>query len=122
MTVVAAFPLYGVPVLVGDLLVTADADANSPSFLPTAPETAARLPEQIRARVAGTQKKVHLIGSNLAVAWCGSKLAASRVIYQLHKTFSSTRATVRTLTNELARITVYQDELFSVQTAIPGRL
>ena len=115
MTVVAAFPLYGVPVLVGDLLVTADAEADSPPFLPTAPDAAARLPEQIGARIAGTQKKVHLIGSNLAVAWCGSKLAASRVIRHLHETFSSARATVRALTNELARITDYQDEPFSVQ-------
>lgn len=114
MTLIAAFPLHGVPVLIGDLLITATAEANSSSFLPTAPEAAAQLPGQIGARVAGARKKVHLIGSSLSVAWCGSMLAASRVIGKLHERFSSSKATIKTLTNELAQLTEYQEERFAV--------
>ncbi len=114
MTVIAAFPLYDVPALIGDLLVTARSAEEAHSYLPTAPEAAARLPEQIGARIAGARKKVHLIGSKLAVAWCGSQLAASGVIRRLHEAFSSTPATARALTNKFAGIDDYQGDRLAV--------
>jgi hypothetical protein len=114
MTVIAAFPVFGVPALVGDMLVTAPATKDAQSFLRTAPSAAARMPEQIGARVAGTRKKVHLIGSNLAVAWSGSEFAASRVMRRLYETFSSSPATERALADELGKIDNYQDDRFAV--------
>lgn len=115
MTLIAAFPVHGVPVLVGDLLLTADADEGSQSFLPTVPEAAARLPETIGARVAGVTKKVHLIGTRLAVAWCGRRFVASAVIRRLYEEFSSSEATTERLTDILASFIDNQDENISIQ-------
>jgi hypothetical protein len=90
MTVVAAFRTCGTPILIGDLLVTADTNNEESSFLPTSPGTAATLSKDICARIAGTRKKVHLFGGSVAVAWSGSLLAASSVLKAL-KDFSEGR-------------------------------
>lgn len=114
MTVVAAFPLHGVPILLGDLLITANASVGSPSFLPTSPHLSGNLPEKVGARVAGACKKVHLIGPTLAVAWSGWQLAASQILGRLNEAFSKTPATKETLAGVLAKLVDYEDERFSL--------
>ncbi len=110
MTLVAAFCRDGVPFLIGDMLVTATATGASHSYLATAPSVAAALPEELGFRVAETRKKVHIVGPNLAVAWCGSKLAASDVIGRLFKDFSASRPSIDDLQDKLGAITDYAYE------------
>jgi hypothetical protein len=63
VTLVAAYRVAGVPMLVGDFLVTANA----------AP--------------AGLSKKIHLVRPNLVVGWTGNQLAADQVLTSLQDRF-----------------------------------
>lgn len=64
MTLVAAYRENGIPVLLGDFLLTAD---GQPS---------------------GLRKKIHLISSNLVVGWTGTLIAAIPVLKDLHSEFN----------------------------------
>ena len=83
MTLIAGLHNLGAPILLGDLLITAQTnDPAARSFLPTS-AAAASLPAK-GFRVAGTRKKVHIVNPRLAVAWAGSQLAASILFKDLH--------------------------------------
>lgn len=114
MTVVAAFRTSGIPLLVGDLLVTANANGGKKSFLPTAPGAAAALPDEIQVRVDGTRKKVHVFGGQLAVAWSGSFLAASSILRSLKAFAETTPVDQETLSQFLDTQTDWKEDRVSV--------
>lgn len=114
MTVVAAFRTCGTPILVGDLLITADANNEESSFLPTSPGAAASLSKDICARIAGTRKKVHLFGGSVAIAWSGSRLAASSVLKALKEFSDGSEVDINTLTAFLAQQTGWEEDRVSV--------
>ena len=114
MTVVAAFRTCGTPILVGDLLITADANNEENSFLPTSPAAAASLPKDICARIAGTRKKVHLFGGSVAIAWSGSWLAASSVLKALKDFSNGSEVDSNTLTAFFAQQTGWEEDRVSV--------
>ena len=74
MTLVAAYRTLGVPVLLGDFLITAAS----------------------RKRV-GLKKKVHRLQPNLVVGWTGHQIAAQLVLTALHGRFREERPTKHTL-------------------------
>ena len=95
MTLVAAFRAQGIPVLVGDMLVTANPQPGERSYLPTHPEAAAAMPEKLGRRIVGSKKKVHILSPGLAVAWSGSELGARTALKELAQTRPGTLDEVR---------------------------
>jgi hypothetical protein len=81
MTLVAAYRTFGVPVLVGDFLITAS-----------------------RERV-GLKKKIHRLRPNLAVGWTGSETAAHLVFTFLHDHFEQGLPTKRAFEQALTSFT-----------------
>jgi hypothetical protein len=77
MTLVAAYRTFGVPVLVGDFLITAN-----------------------QKRV-GLKKKGHLLQPNLAVGWTGQEIAAHSVFTYLYDRYRQELPTRRTLEQSL---------------------
>lgn len=114
MTVVAAFKAYGVPVLVGDLLITVDTSKKEHSFLPTSPIAASTLSEDAQAKISGTRKKVHLFGNSLAVAWSGSLLAATSVLKALKQQSDREQIGRDTLVDFLSSQTDWTEDKFSI--------
>jgi hypothetical protein len=114
MTIVAAFRSHGVPILVSDLLITADTQTEQKSFLPTAPAAASSLSKDIRAKIVGTRKKVHLFGGVIAVAWSGSWLAASSVLNDFHNFSKNKTINGDMFKNFLVQQTIWLDENLTV--------
>jgi hypothetical protein len=85
MTLVAAFKIEGVPVLLGDLLIT-DEPTNSPhQLLPTRPDLGNASPAE-RRRI-GVRRKVLLLGDKLIVGFTGKVAAGSVLFKDLHRRF-----------------------------------
>lgn len=114
MTVVAAFKAFETPLLVADMLLTAESNIQGDSFLPTAPGAAATLPNEIQAKVAGTRKKLHLFGGQLAVAWSGSWLAASSILQALKENSVTNIPDQDSLVSFLTKQTEWADDQISV--------
>lgn len=114
MTIVAAFRVEGIPVLIGDMLITSIANNKESNFLPTQPYFSKNLPNDTGRRVCGARKKVHLINSKLVIGWAGSLHAASRVLVKLNNLFASKRATRKTLESALTSINDYTEEIWNV--------
>jgi hypothetical protein len=90
MTLVAAFKIEGVPVLLGDLLIT-DEPSNLPhQFLPTRPDLSHASLTQ-RRRV-GVRRKVLLLGNKLIVGFTGTVAAGSILFKDLHRRFGKKTA------------------------------
>lgn len=114
MTIVAAFRAQGIPVLIGDMLITSLADNKESNFLPTQPYFSKSLPHETGRRVCGARKKVHLINDKLVIGWAGSLHAASRVLAKLNNLFASEKATRETLEKALTSINDYTEEIWNV--------
>ncbi len=114
MTVVAAFRMHGVPLLVGDMLITSSLIGEKSSWLATAPFVAKFLPEKLGFRIAGAQKKVHLIGKFLAVSWVGSKLSGATILRAVHEKFSEEIPTKDSFQSFLSSFNDRQAENLSV--------
>lgn len=88
MTLIAAFSIEGVPVLVGDFLLTDNATANPHMFLPTHPELSAQSPKLLGARIAGLSKKIHVVNDRFAVGFTGRVDDGARILRTLVAEFS----------------------------------
>jgi hypothetical protein len=92
MTLIAATRrLEGIPVLFGDLLLTAPAKTGMSSFHPIQPGVAARLPQDRGRRIPGAARKAILINDHLAVGWAGSYFSAGTVLKSLLRKFGSSK-------------------------------
>lgn len=91
MTLIATFSIDGIPVLFGDLLLTAPALIEHEVSIP-----AMREAQDFFGRsgwsISGMKQKVNLVGPNCAIAWSGSWLGARMAIGEL-----ATRAKTREL-------------------------
>ncbi|NOS78441.1 MAG: hypothetical protein HOP35_10895 [Nitrospira sp.] len=74
MTLIAGFPAYGTPVLIGDFLTSTDAGPS------------------------GHSKKVLLISDNFALAWTGHWIAANSVIRSLQSSLDVSHVTLDSVT------------------------
>jgi len=88
VTLIAAYREHGVPVLLGDFLLTISNVAG--------------------LQQAGSRKKVHLLHGNLAVGWTGRQFVAEDVLTRLHERFRAERPTRQALEAFLKSIPVNQ--------------
>jgi hypothetical protein len=84
MTLVAAFKIEGVPVLLGDLLITESSDLPH-KLLPTRPDLSTA-PSTGNRRV-GVRRKVLSLGNKLVVGFTGTVRAGSSLFKWLHHEF-----------------------------------
>jgi hypothetical protein len=88
MTLVAAFKIENVPVLVGDLLITDEPGDTTHNFLPTRPDLSQTKPTERRR--SGARRKVLILGGKLILGFTGSIYAGSILFKDLHRRFSET--------------------------------
>lgn len=109
MTLVAAFRIENVPVLIGDLMAVKPASPDADSFNPMQPVASSRMPETIGYRFAQGRKKIHLINDNLVVGWSGDRIVAFAAIGALNKEFSDREAPLAELKEVLSSIDTYRE-------------
>jgi hypothetical protein len=114
MTLIAATRFEGIPVLFGDLLLTAPAKTGVESFHPVQPSVAARLPQYTGTRVAGAARKAILINDYLAVGWAGSHFSAGAILKSLLREFGSRRASYAELQSFLGTQARHQENTLAV--------
>jgi len=85
MTVVAAFTVNGVPVMLGDLLISGPSTGRASIHIPTVGDAIPSLPEDGQLAIAQLRQKLCIIGDNIALGWSGSLLAATMVVEGLIK-------------------------------------
>lgn len=84
MTLLALLHVDGVPVLIGDILITgSETEDQPPVEIPTKESDS-----EVRLRDSGNvilsiEQKINVLGENLLVGWAGSKFAARTVIKEL---------------------------------------
>jgi hypothetical protein len=93
MTLVAAYKVDGVPLLLGDFLITS-------------------------GELSGTRKKIHRISENLVVGWSGDRLAAQPVLKALHDQFHNECVQYAALEELLTQFPT--EELGSLNVQITG--
>jgi hypothetical protein len=91
MTLVAAFKINGVPVIVADMLITDEPGTGPHNYLPTRPVSAD--PGPTERRRSGARRKVSLFGNNLIVAFTGTVNAGSTLFADLERRFVNSTAT-----------------------------
>jgi len=80
MTVISAFNVGGVPVIVGDSLIT----TSEPGVVSKPVPTAEKLPP-LKQAISGFCRKVHILDNKLVVAWAGSKFRAEQLLPDLKR-------------------------------------
>jgi hypothetical protein len=113
MTLIAAARLQGIPVLFGDLLLTAPAKVGMDSFHPVQPDAAARLPKNSGMRIAGAARKAILINDHLALGWTGSAFAAGSVLKSFKQSFGNKQPTFDGIKSFLRGQDAYKKESLS---------
>lgn len=104
MTLLAAFKIHNVPVLIGDFLLTDELVDVGHIFLPTKPDLAGVIPKNGKRRICGLRKKVHIIGNRIAVGFTGSLTPGRYLIKKLHEKFSIENPSVSRLKNFLKEL------------------
>ncbi len=83
MTLIAKFSVNGVPLLVGDVLVSSDAITGRETTLPLVGDINKVIADHGLRFEVGFKQKVNLIGERLAVAWSGPMMQAERALRAL---------------------------------------
>ena len=106
MTLVAAFPLRGIPALIGDFLLTDNQENVNNNFLPTKPNLQNVKPGAGRRRIAGFRKKIHKINGKLIVGFTGDLNQGIVLIKGLVKQFTNKVPTLIELQEFLDKVVV----------------
>jgi len=106
MTLVAAFPLRGIPVLVGDFLLTDNQINKNHEYLSTRPGIQKTKSTLNFRRIAGLRKKIHKINDRFIVGSTGDLVPCEILIKALVKEFSTKEATKTGLDNFLSGISI----------------
>jgi hypothetical protein len=88
MTLVVATSINGVPVILGDILISSQHDPGRLIALPTRSDAGNLLPPGYS--VATVRRKVVILHDRLAVAWAGRQIGAQRVIRDLRRWLQET--------------------------------
>ena len=96
MTLVAALKVEDVPVLLGDFLITDNANQRH-AFLPTAPHLRNLVPGKGGLRIRGLRKKIHKINERLVVGFTGELQPGVFLLKALKAEFADGAATIRRL-------------------------
>ncbi|HMJ48398.1 MAG TPA: hypothetical protein VK498_13790 [Ferruginibacter sp.] len=106
MTLVAAFPLRGIPVLVGDFLLTDNQVNKAHDSLSTRPGIQKTKSNVNFRRIAGLRKKIHKINDRLVVGFTGDLLPCEILIKALVREFSTKEPTKKDLDSFLSGISI----------------
>jgi hypothetical protein len=106
MTMIAAFPLRGIPVLIGDFLLTDNQTNSKHLFFPTRPGHQNKKPSEKSGRVAGMRKKIHKISERLVVGFTGDLRPGEKLMKALIKQFGDKRLTKDELEKFLSEIVI----------------
>lgn len=88
MTLIASFLIKGIPVLIGDALISAPNEPQTEVLLPL--HTSPFSPVSVsNGYIVDIQQKVHLIGSNIVLAWSGVRIAGKSVALELEEITAS---------------------------------
>jgi hypothetical protein len=83
MTLIAKFSVNGVPLLIGDVLVSSDAIAGRETTLPLVGDINKVIADHGLRFEVGFKQKVNSIGERLAIAWSGPMMQAERALRAL---------------------------------------
>jgi hypothetical protein len=100
MTLVAAFKISGIPVLLGDFLLTDEIAGKNHIFLPTVPQLRRAANDQ--RRVCGLRKKIHKVGERLVVGFTGGVAPGVELMKRLIIRFGASEPSVESLRAFLA--------------------
>ena len=84
MTLIAAFELYGVPLLMGDIVVSSPNGIPPPSGIPTLTDSGVLARANSSNIIQGMTRKVSHIRPDLVVAWAGHCIAARHVLQDMY--------------------------------------
>lgn len=101
MTLLAAFTIHDIPILIGDFLLTDEQVNTNHIFYPTRPELKGVKPGPGERRICGLSKKIHIIGERLAVGFTGQMQPGRYLLKQLYKKFSHEKPNARNLSSFL---------------------
>jgi hypothetical protein len=91
VTLIAALNISGVPVLIGDFMLTDNAVGQRHIFSPTSPHLVNQRAVSGGRRVCGLRKKIHCIGDKLAVGFTGSLNPGVELMKRLHNRFKQAK-------------------------------
>jgi len=84
LTLIAAFTIDGIPILIGDLLISAPSITTPEVRVPTVGDIAPLFPTGLGGRaISGLDQKLNIIGDNIAIAWAGSRIQAKYALKKL---------------------------------------
>jgi hypothetical protein len=106
MTLVAAFPMRGIPVLIGDFLLTDNQINKKHNYISTKPGLQNIKPNAKGRRVAGLSKKIYKIGERLIVGFTGDLIPGEKLMKALVKQFSDKSPTKTELESFLSEIDI----------------
>jgi hypothetical protein len=116
MTLIAALKINGVPFILADMLITDDAPAATPQFMPLTPN---RTPPSGRA-ATGAVSKLLVLNRRLAIAFSGDIAAGTKLFADLHRRFSNSTPSIEALTSALKSWNV--DTIISKRAWVVGWL
>lgn len=103
MTLVAAFSIEHVPVIVGDFLLFDKQLEKAHIFLPTKPELATEPAKKLGLRIVGFRKKVHRINERLVIGFTGRIDDGQAIVAKLFETYSDSAPSLKQLSDTLSQ-------------------
>lgn len=101
MTIVAAFLVGGIPIVMGDMLISGPERTNAEISVPTVGEVTEVFPSGSGYSIVGMQQKVFILSADLAVAWAGNVMGARTLITELSGLVRAGQMTVASLNSFL---------------------
>jgi len=97
MTLIAAFSCEGVPIILGDVVVSGPERTGATVGVPTVDELTNVFPAGSSYSITGTCQKVAVLSDDLVVAWAGNVIAAKTLIEELRARLRAGRMTLDSL-------------------------
>lgn len=86
MTLIASYVVNGIPILLGDLLISRDSSgADTPISTPSVHDVNSQIEHPNSLQIIGMCQKVNLVSDRICVLWSGRKIEAQGFIRYLHK-------------------------------------
>jgi hypothetical protein len=110
MTLIAAWKEGGIPLLIGDLVVSQIGEFDSPHHpLPTRDDLGDLLPVEWFRHIVEPCQKVYVISDNVAIGWCDYKLTAKIIIKETLNRYEGKILSLIDIKNHFTSITKFKD-------------
>ena len=104
MTMIVGFHVRGVPILIGDLLLSAQGNSDRPANVPLVGDVNRLFAANRISYEVGTTQKVNVFNGRIAVAWSGPLIQAERVLKVLERISKNSDLTPKLLMEEVNAI------------------